>query len=131
MNQHAAGRLHACTPELVDLEVDGVRRRHRVRAAGDRLVTHVNIDEGQVDLRETPRFTDPAEAAEEGTLVAPGSSEKDFPAMHAAFARALTTGDWSEMPSAEDGLEATRIARVATESVIAMRMLEGLPTPTG
>ena len=59
----------------------------------------------------------------EGTLVAPGSSEKDFPGLHAAFARALNTGDWSEMPSAEDGLEATRLARVATESVIAMRAM--------
>jgi propionyl-CoA carboxylase alpha chain len=32
---------------------------------------HVNTDEGQVDLVERPRFTDPAEAVEEGTLVAP------------------------------------------------------------
>ena len=57
----------------------------------------------------------------EGTLVAPGSSEKDFPAMHAAFAHALATGDWSEMPSPQDGLAATRLARVATEEVIAGR----------
>lgn len=57
----------------------------------------------------------------EGTLRIPGSSEKDFAGMHAAFAQALATGDWSEMPSAEDGMEATRLARVATESVIAMR----------
>jgi len=60
----------------------------------------------------------------EGTLRAPGSSEKDFPAMHAAFARALLTGDWSQMPSGEDGLEATRLAREATEAVIAMRLVE-------
>lgn len=57
----------------------------------------------------------------EGATVAPGASEKDFPGLHAAFARALETGDWSEMPSAADGLEATRLARLATESVIAMR----------
>ncbi len=56
----------------------------------------------------------------EGTLRVPGASEKDFAGMHAAFAQALATGDWSEMPSAEDGLEATRLARVSTESVIAM-----------
>lgn len=63
----------------------------------------------------------------EGTLVAPGSSEKDFPAMHAAFSKALATGDWSEMPSGTDGLEATKIARIATEQVIAMRPIEKLP----
>ncbi len=58
----------------------------------------------------------------ESTLRVPGSSEKDFPALHAAFARALLSGDWREMPSAEDGLEATRIARDATEAVIANRL---------
>ncbi len=63
----------------------------------------------------------------EGTLRVPGGSEKDFAGMHAAFAHALATGDWSEMPSPEDGLEATRLARVATEGVIAMRVLEGVP----
>lgn len=64
----------------------------------------------------------------EGTLIAPGSSEKDFPAMHAAFAQALATGDWSEMPSAQDGLVATRLAREATEAVIAMRLVEKVAT---
>ena len=63
-------RLHTCTPELVDLEVDGVRRRHRVRV-GENGVVHVNTDEGQVDLTERPRFADPAAAIEEGTLIAP------------------------------------------------------------
>ena len=63
----------------------------------------------------------------EGTLRAPGASEKDFAGMHAAFARALATGDWSEMPSAEDGLEATRLARVATESVIALHRPDAVP----
>ena len=64
-------RLHACTPELADLEVDGVRRRLRVHASREGALVHVNTEEGQVDLIETPRFTDPAAAIEEGTLVAP------------------------------------------------------------
>ena len=64
-------RLHVCGPELVDLEVAGVRRRYRVAIAADGLTVHVNTDEGQVDLVEVPRFVDPAEAAEEGTLIAP------------------------------------------------------------
>lgn len=60
----------------------------------------------------------------EGTLIAPGSSEKDFYGMHAAFARALRTGDWSEMPDPRDGLIATQIAREATEAVIATRPIK-------
>lgn len=70
----------------------------------------------------------------EGTLVAPGSSEKDFPGMHAAFSHALASGDWSEMPSAQDGLAATRLAREATEAVIATRLIgqteDALPWPS-
>jgi propionyl-CoA carboxylase alpha chain len=58
-------RLHTCTPELVDLEVAGVRRRHRVAP------TAVNTDEGQVDLRELPRFPDPQQTAGAGSLVSP------------------------------------------------------------
>lgn len=70
-DQLAGARLHACTRELVDLEVDGVRRRHRVSASGDEALVHVNTDEGQVDLVETPRFADPAAPTEAGTLIAP------------------------------------------------------------
>jgi propionyl-CoA carboxylase alpha chain len=51
--------------------VDGVRRRHRVSASGDGALVHVNTDEGQVDLVETPRFADPAAPTEAGTLIAP------------------------------------------------------------
>jgi acetyl/propionyl-CoA carboxylase alpha subunit len=67
----AEPRLHACTPDFVDLEVDGVRRRYRVTDPAEGALVHVNTEEGQVDLLEKPRFTDPAEALEEGTLVAP------------------------------------------------------------
>jgi acetyl/propionyl-CoA carboxylase alpha subunit len=63
-------RLHACTPERVDLEVAGVRTRYAI-AAGDDGRVWVNTDDGQVDLHEQPRFADPTEALEEGTLVAP------------------------------------------------------------
>ena len=63
-------RLHACTAELVDLEVEGVRRRHRIHE-GENGVVHVNTHDGQVDLTETPRFADPAAGVEEGTLIAP------------------------------------------------------------
>ncbi|MEJ7891157.1 MAG: biotin carboxylase N-terminal domain-containing protein [Solirubrobacteraceae bacterium] len=58
-------RLHACTAAEVDLELDGVRRLHAVD--GDA----VNTADGQVDLIELPRFTDPTAQAATGSLVAP------------------------------------------------------------
>jgi acetyl/propionyl-CoA carboxylase alpha subunit len=57
--------LHACTAELVDLEIDGVRGRYAVAA------TAVNGPDGQVDLHELPRFADPTEAAHAGSLTSP------------------------------------------------------------
>ena len=54
-----------------------------------------------------------------GTHRLPGASEKNFEGLYAAFARALETGDASELPTGFDGLRATQIAREATESVIA------------
>lgn len=44
--------------------------------------------------------------------------EKNFAGMHAEFAYALATGDLRDMPTAHDGLMATRIARLATEEAI-------------
>jgi predicted dehydrogenase len=56
-----------------------------------------------------------------GTHRLPGASEKNFEGLYAAFARALETGDASDLPTGHDGLRATQIARRATESVIAHR----------
>jgi predicted dehydrogenase len=53
-----------------------------------------------------------------GTISVPGASEKNFDGMHAALVRALD-GEGAALPSAEDGLEATRIAEEATETAIA------------
>jgi hypothetical protein len=47
--------------------------------------------------------------------------EKNFAGMYSEFQRALQTGDVGNMPTATDGLLATRIARVATEQAIADR----------
>jgi propionyl-CoA carboxylase alpha chain len=60
-----AARLHACAPDLVDLEVDGVRRRYRVAPGA------VNTDEGQADLQELPRFPAAAAGAAAGSLTSP------------------------------------------------------------
>jgi len=55
------------------------------------------------------------------TRMLPGAGEKNFFGMYQAWARALRTGDYSEMPTGRDGRIATRIARTATESCIAQR----------
>jgi predicted dehydrogenase len=56
-----------------------------------------------------------------GTRQLPSGGEKNFDGMYAAFARALRQGGSDELPSGEDGLAATRIAREATEHVISQR----------
>jgi len=53
------------------------------------------------------------------TRVLPGSDEKNFAGMYQAFTHALYTGEAGYLPGGYDGLAATRIARTATESVIA------------
>ncbi|AIE87988.1 Gfo/Idh/MocA family protein [Fimbriimonas ginsengisoli] len=73
-------------------------------------VIHFNRDGWRLDVRHG-----------QGTLVAPGASEKNFPGMYAAFSEALRTGEPGMMPSGRDGLVATRIARTATETVSARR----------
>ena len=65
----AGARLHLAAPGCVDLEVGGVRRRYRVRRAGD--VHHVNGPAGQSSLRELPRYPSEREALAEGSLLAP------------------------------------------------------------
>ncbi len=55
------------------------------------------------------------------TIRVPGTSEKDFPAMHAAFAEVLRKGEPGDFPQGRDGLIATKIARDATNEVIASR----------
>ena len=58
-----------------------------------------------------------------GTTVLPGASEKSFGGMYAAWRDALIAGALGPMPSAEDGLIVTRLARTATESVMAERLV--------
>lgn len=55
----------------------------------------------------------------------PGASEKNFPGLHHAFSEALRTGDPGNLPSGRDGLWATKIARSATDLVIANRIPNG------
>jgi acetyl/propionyl-CoA carboxylase alpha subunit len=62
-------RLRDTEPDEVDLEIGGVRRRYRVRRSGD--AHHVNGPDGQLDLRELPRYTGAGGGLAEGALVAP------------------------------------------------------------
>lgn len=60
----------------------------------------------------------------QGTQFFPGADEKNFHGMYAAFAQALENGEPGDvLASGRDGLVATRIARAATQSVIANRSL--------
>jgi predicted dehydrogenase len=49
--------------------------------------------------------------------------EKNFEGMYAEFVKALKTGQAGNMPTARDGLAATRIARIATEEVTRGRLV--------
>jgi acetyl/propionyl-CoA carboxylase alpha subunit len=65
-------RLWACSPTLVDLEAGGVRRRFEVHRAGD--VHYLDGPLGHAELRERPRFPEPAPggaAAAAGSLASP------------------------------------------------------------
>jgi len=56
-----------------------------------------------------------------GVETGPSSGEKGFWEMYATWRDAIATGDYSEMPSAEDGMIATRIATELTERAIRAR----------
>ena len=62
-------RIHGLDPGSVDLEVAGVRRRYSVRRSGG--IHHVNGPDGQVSLRELPRYPGTEGALAEGALIAP------------------------------------------------------------
>ncbi|MFC6887211.1 MULTISPECIES: acetyl/propionyl/methylcrotonyl-CoA carboxylase subunit alpha [Actinomadura] len=66
---HDGVRLHAASPGLVTLEVDGVRSGFAVRAAGGEA--YVDSRFGAVALRAVPRFADPSDLVAPGSLLAP------------------------------------------------------------
>jgi acetyl/propionyl-CoA carboxylase alpha subunit len=65
----AAVHVHDAGAEGVDLEVDGVRRRVRVHAAGGAV--HVDSPLGSSVLREVDRLPEPGSSAATGSLRAP------------------------------------------------------------
>ena len=62
-------RLYACTPELVDLELDGVRRRIRVERDGP--VRYADSALGASTLTQVSPFPEPASEVAAGSLTAP------------------------------------------------------------
>ena len=71
--QLPGARLWACHPDLVDLEVAGVRRRFEVHRVGE--VHYVDGPLGHAELRERSRFPEPtsgsAAARPQGSLASP------------------------------------------------------------
>jgi len=65
----AALLLHAAAPDLVDLEVDGLRRVYLVHRVGAQ--TYVDASNGSSTLSEVPRFGQPDKLAPTGSLLAP------------------------------------------------------------
>mgnify|MGYP005607619593 FL=1 len=61
--------LLGASADLVDAEIDGVRRRYRVHRDG--LDHYVDSVLGSTSLREVERFPDPSALTEAGSLVAP------------------------------------------------------------
>ncbi len=63
-------RLPAAAPDAIELELDGVRSRFRVRRGAGGAV-HVSGPAGQLDLVEAARYPDPASLVARGSLLAP------------------------------------------------------------
>jgi predicted dehydrogenase len=59
-----------------------------------------------------------------GTTAFPFAGEKNFAGMYDAFVTALETGTLGDLPSGHDGLQATHLARAATEELMRVRSAE-------
>jgi propionyl-CoA carboxylase alpha chain len=64
-----AVRLHAASPQMIDLETAGVRRRYAVHRVGERVFVDSAL--GASELRALPRFAEPEAELAAGSLVAP------------------------------------------------------------
>ncbi|QRY42773.1 biotin/lipoyl-binding protein [Mycolicibacterium boenickei] len=62
-------QMVSATDDLIDVEIDGVRRRYRVARDGD--VHYIDSALGSTALHEIPRFPDPSAMQETGSLLAP------------------------------------------------------------
>ncbi len=69
LGEEGVARVHAWSPDAIDVEIGGRRRRVRITRSGDRIV--VQGPGGDVELSVLPRFVPPGAAGPCGGLVAP------------------------------------------------------------
>jgi acetyl/propionyl-CoA carboxylase alpha subunit len=119
--------LHACDDDIVDVSVDGVRRRYAVQV--DPAGCHVDVDApgGSASFAVVPRFVDPAEHAAAGSLLAP---------MPGSVVRVLVAaGDAVEAGAPVLVLEAMKmehtVASPATGTVAELRVERGQQVDAG
>jgi propionyl-CoA carboxylase alpha chain len=65
----ASARIHAWSPDAIDVEIDGRRLRGRITRGGDQLL--VQTPRGDLLLEQRPRFELPGSDGPSGGLVAP------------------------------------------------------------
>ncbi|MFJ8749575.1 acetyl/propionyl/methylcrotonyl-CoA carboxylase subunit alpha [Streptomyces sp. NPDC102441] len=120
-------RVLAVGPGTVTLETDGVTRRFTVTAHGDRI--HVDTAAGSYTFTALPRFTDPAERTEPGSLLAP------MPGTVVRLAAGLAPGAAVEAGQPLIWLEAMkmehRILAPASGTLTALHAAPGLQVEVG
>ncbi|MGW1836801.1 ATP-binding protein [Streptomyces sp. NPDC002067] len=114
-------RLLAHTADTVVLEADGLRREFAVARYGDRV--HVDTATGGHAFTALPRFPDPADRAEPGSLLAP------MPGTVVRLAPGLAEGDRVEAGAPLLWLEAMKMEHTVTAP--ATGTLTSLPVSVG
>ncbi|MFE5240943.1 MULTISPECIES: acetyl/propionyl/methylcrotonyl-CoA carboxylase subunit alpha [unclassified Streptomyces] len=120
-------RVVAVRPGAVTLETGGVTRHFAVTAHGDRV--HVDTASGSYAFTALPRFTDPAERTEPGSLLAP------MPGTVVRLAEGLVPGAAVEAGQPLIWLEAMkmehRILAPASGTLTALHAAPGLQVEVG
>ncbi|MEU1371055.1 biotin carboxylase N-terminal domain-containing protein [Streptomyces sp. NPDC005803] len=120
-------RLVAARPGRVTLEAEGVTRHFAVAGHGDRV--HVDTATGSYTFTALPRFTDPAERTEPGSLLAP------MPGTVVRLADGLAAGTAVEAGQPLIWLEAMkmehRILAPASGTLTALHAAPGLQVEVG
>lgn len=120
-------RVVAARPDRVTLDIEGVTRHFDVFAQGGRV--YVDTASGSYAFTALPRFTDPAERTEPGSLLAP------MPGTVVRLAEGLTAGSAVEAGQPLIWLEAMkmehRILAPATGTLAALHAAPGLQVEVG
>ncbi|MGW2177085.1 ATP-binding protein [Streptomyces sp. NPDC001732] len=120
-------RVVAARPDLVTLETDGITRHFHIAVHGDR--TYVDTATGSHTLTALPRFTDPTDRTEPGSLLAPMPGTVVRVADGLAAGAAVTAGQpliWLEAMKMEH-----RILAPASGTLAALHAAPGLQVEVG